>query len=287
MKSLSLRRFLALIGLFALSVAPRAQGGAASLEFDVTVPSGYSARQEGGFVQILPQTLGHPSTPCAYALWSPRPSTGSLEADADAALATEVSAAKMQRSNNFRVAMRGTAPAGWPYFVSGGEFQLPGQFAGSSTYLSMWAMAFPASGNRVSVLFGAGSVSPHCTVNDPPFGQLFHSLRPRGWPNPPANALERDLIGQWHGRHLSMHTFHPDGRYSASASGAVYGKAVSSDPQGRYALRGSEVTVTTRGQTTERFRVHIYDKWNISRWERALTVLYDNQTVAEYVRAPQ
>jgi hypothetical protein len=288
--SMSLRRFLVFVGLLALSVASRAQGGAASLAVDFAVPSGYGARQAGDFVQILPQTMGHTSTPCAYALWAPRPSKGSLEADAEAALAVEMAAAGMQRSNDSRVAMRGVAAGGWPYFVSGGEFHLPGQLAGNSTYLAMWAMAFPASANRVSVVLGAGSLVPQCTFNDAPFEQLFHSLRPHGWPSPSGNALERDLIGHWEGRMLSMHTFHADGRYSSSASGQLYGQAISSDPQGRYALRGSEVTITTRVQRTERFRVHIYDKWNNSRWERALTVLYDDRmppSVAEYVRTAQ
>jgi predicted amidohydrolase len=58
------------------------------------------------------------------------------------------------------------------------------------------------------------------------------------------------------------------------------------------ALRGAEITITPRapGFAPERFLVHIYDKWRNFRWERAMTVLYDDRTppyVAEYVRAAQ
>lgn len=151
-------------------------------------------------------------------------------------------------------------------------------------------MVFPASANRVNAVFGVGNPA-ECNFNDVPFAQLFHSLRPHGWSSPAGNALERDLIGTWEGRMLSGHTFHASGGYSSSAAGVLHGSAVSAEPDGRYALRGSEVATTTRaGRAQERFRVYISDKWNNGRWERTMTVLYDDRrppSVAEFVRAGQ
>lgn len=287
----SLCRLLVLVGLLALPAAARAQSGAASLEFDFSVPSGYVTRQAGGLLQIIPQTLGHESTPCVYVLEPPRPSTGSLEADAEAALVAETVGAGMQRSSDYRVALRGVAAAGWHYFVAGGDFYIQGQLAGDSTYFAVWAMVFPASANRVNMVVGVGSVS-RCTFNDVPFAQLFHSLRPRGWPSPTGNVLERDLIGTWQGRGLSQHMFDAHGRYSRSSAAQLHGNPISGEGDGRYVLRGSEITITSRvaGRAPERFRVFIYDKWNNGQWERAITVLYDDRrppSVAEYVRGPQ
>lgn len=283
-----LRRILILVGLLGLSVESRAQTGAASIEVDFTLPSGYTAQNQGGFVWIVPQA-GGVRTPCVYGLAPPRPSKGSLEVDAAAAL-VETVAAGWQRINDRRIAMRGVAAAGWQYFLLGGEFQ--GTIAGNTSYLAVMAMVFPAPANRVNLVFGLGSISD-CTFNDVPFAQLFHSLRPRGWPNPAGNPLERDLIGAWGGSRLSGHAFDANGRYSRSASGQLFGNIISGEGDGRYALRGSEITVTPHvvGQAPERFRVYIYDKWNNSRWQRAMSVLYDDRQglpyVAEYVREGQ
>ena len=286
----SLRRFLVLVGLLALSVASRAQTGAASLEVDFAAPSGYVAKPEGALLWLIPPTLNGVGTPCVYGLAPPRPSRGSLEADAEAALIETAGlvrpdAGGMVRSSDYRVARRGVAAAGWPFFLSGGDFQ--GQVAGTTRYLAFLAMVFPAAANRVNVVFGMGETGK-CAFDDVPSAQLFHGLRPRGWSSPGGNALERDLIGTWFGRILSGHTFHANGGYSSSAAGVLHGNAISSEPVGRYSLRGSEVTITTRaGQATERFRVYIYDKWNNGRWERTMTVLYDDRalSVAERSRA--
>ena len=153
------------------------------------------------------------------------------------------------------------------------------------------AMVFPAQANRVNLVFGLGGAD-RCNFDDVPFAQLFHSLRPRGWPSPVGNALERDLIGTWGGSRLSGHTFLADGRYSRRASGVLNDRAISGEGDGRYTVLGSEITITPRiaGQAPERFRVYIYDKWHILRWARAMTVLYDDgrpPSVAEYVHEGQ
>jgi hypothetical protein len=279
-------RLLVLVGLLVLPVALRAQSGAASLEVDYTVPSGYVAKPEGGVLWLSPQTIGHVSTPCIYGLAPPRSATGSLEADAEAAL---IGRLRGECGAPATIASPGGGlqrQAG-PIFLSGGHFQ--GQAAGGEAlYLAVMAIVFPAPANRVNVVFGVGKPS-ECFFNDVPFAQLFHSLRPRGWSSPAGNALERDLIGAWGGSRLSGHTFHANGRYSSSAAGVLHGNAISGEGDGRYALSGSEVTITTRaGQVPERFRVYISDNWNNSRWERTMTVLYDDRRppyVAEYVRA--
>lgn len=285
--SLAVGRLLVCFGLLVLPVALRAQNGAVSLEVDYTAPGGYVARPEGGMLWMTPLASGPVNPPCLYALMTPRPSKGSLEADAEAALG-ETAAAGMQRSSDYRIARRGVAAAGWPYFLLGGNFS--GQnAAGGFVSLAVMVMVLPASANRVNAIFGVGNPA-ECNFNDVPFAQLFHSLRPHGWSSP-GNALERDLIGTWEGRMLSGHTFHASGRYSSSVAGVLHGNAISAEPDGRYALRGSEVATTTRaGRAQERFRVYIYDKWNNGRWERTMTVLYDDRrppSVAEFVRAGQ
>jgi hypothetical protein len=283
--SFAVGRLLVLSGLLVSPVALRAQSGAVLLEVDYTAPTGYAARPEGGLLWMTPQAPGPVAPPCLYALMPPFASRGSLEADAEAALG-ETAAAGMQRSSDYRIARRGVAAAGWPYFLTGGNFtgQNP---AGGFVSLAVMVMVFPASANRVSAIFGIGNPA-ECQFNDVPFAQLFHSLRPHGWSAPAANALERDLIGTWGGRALSGHTFHADGRYSSSAAAVLHGNAISAEPDGRYVVRGSDVTTTTRGGRAEqRFRVYICDKWNNGRWERTLTVLYGDSgvpSVAEYVR---
>jgi hypothetical protein len=276
-----------MIGLLALPAVSVAQSGAASLEVDFSVPSGYVAKPEGALVWLVPPNLGV-GAPCAYGLAPPIPSKGSLEADAEAALIGLLPG--MMRINDVRIARRGVASAGWDYFLSGGHFQ--GQFGGESRYLALMAMVFPAPANRVNLVFGLGSIS-ECTFNDVPFAQLFHSLRPRGLPSRAGNALERSLIGAWGGSRLSGLTFDANGRYSNSAAGQLLGYVISGGGDGGYTLRGSEITITPRAteQAPERLRVAIYDKWNNSRWQRAMTVLYDDRKpapyVAEYLREGQ
>jgi hypothetical protein len=286
MVSASLRRLLVLVGLLALPVSSQAQSGAASIEVDVTPPSGYVARLEGGLLWVKPPAP-QPATSCIYGISPPRPSKGSLNADADAALVDETVGAGMKRTSESRIGMRGVAPDGWQYFLSGGSFQA--QNAGGYAYLTVIAMAIPATASRVSVILVLGNAA-QCNLNDVPFAQFLHGLRPRGWSSPGGNALERDLIGEWQGSMLSGHTFFADGRYTSSAAGMLQGKPISGGVDGRYALRGSEVTITpsATGQRPERFRVHVYDNWTGTRWQRAMSVLYDErQYVAEYIRAGQ
>ena len=119
----SLGRLLVIVGLLLLPESSRAQSGAASLELDFTAPSGYVTRHVGGAVWLVPQTQGDVSTPCNFALAPLRPSKGSLEADAEAALVAETVESGMRRTSDYRIAMRGVAPGGWHYFLSGGNFR--------------------------------------------------------------------------------------------------------------------------------------------------------------------
>jgi hypothetical protein len=278
-------RLLVVIGLLLLSLVSQGQSQVASLEVDYTVPSGYVGRVEGGSLWIGPQAPDDARTPCVYALVPPRPSKGSLEPDAAAAL-LETGALGLSRINDQLFAMRGVALEGWPYFAVGGEFG--GTVSGRNVHLKIMALVFPAEANRVNVLLGVGDPA-RCLFNDALFAQLFHSLRPRGWKNPGGNALERDLIGRWEGRGLSQHTFFAGGGYSRSAAGVLFDDPKSTGRDGRYTLRGAEITIPPRvsGQAPERFRVYIYDKLNNSQWQRTMTVLYDDRRpidAAEYIR---
>jgi hypothetical protein len=278
---MSLARFLLLIGLLPVSLISLAQAQASSIEVDFTTPSGYVVKHDGDLLWIIPQAPNNARTPCTYGLAAARPSKGSLEVDAEAALA-EATAGGWQRINDRRIARRGVSAAGWHYFLLGGEFA--GALQGQILNLAVMAMVFPAPANRVNVLIGLGNIA-RCTFEDVPFAQLFLSLRPHGWPNPPPDALEGDLIGTWGGSGLSRHTFYPKGRYSRSAGGILHGEATWTEGDGTYVVRGSEITITERAGS-ERFRVYIYDKWNNFRWQRAMTVLYEAKgpSVAEYVR---
>jgi len=287
MTLLSQPRLLAVVAVLATPVAAYAQS--AALEIDYAVPSGYVAGRQEGVVVLAPQP-SNLLAKCRYAFKPPRPSSESLDAAAQADLDSETVQSGMRRTSASQVARQGVAPAGWRYFLLGGEFEA--QSAGGSRYLAIMVLAIPTSPGRVSVVLGVGSVGG-CTFDDVGFAQLFLSLNPRGWANPSGNVLTRDLIGEWQGSRLSGHTFLADGRYFNSAAGVVLGQAIPLEGSGRYAVSGAQITITphAEGRPQERFRVFIYDKLNNGRWQRAMSVLYDERKpspyVAEYVRAGQ
>jgi len=279
-------RLLVLAGVLAFPAVSQAQTAAAPLEIDYAVPAGYVAGRQEGAVMLAPQA-GTAGANCRYGIKLPRPSRGSLEADAQADLNSETVQSGMRRTNDYVLARRGVAPAGWSYFLLGGNFEAPSP--NGSAYLAVMVLVIPTSPGRVSVVLGAGNAAA-CTFDDVTFAQLFLSLKPRAVASPDGNTLTRDLIGEWQGSSLSGHTFLEDGRYSNSTGGVVFGQPKSPEGGGRYEVRGSEITITPykEGRPPERFRVYIYDKLNFGRWQRAMAVLRENPaTVTEYVRAGQ
>ena len=132
-----------------------------------------------------------------------RPSTGSLEADAEAALVAETVESGMRRTSDYRIAMRGVAAAGWHYFLSGGNFEA--QTAGGPVYIAAMAdgdLLLPRQIESVSSLvLGARQDAISTTRRlHSSFIACAHAARQfrRG------NALERDLIGNGQGLHAEQ-----------------------------------------------------------------------------------
>lgn len=273
---------------------PAAQGPgpapAGEIEVDFDVPPGYVSRRDGRMVVLMPTTADE-KTPCAYGLSPARPSGGTLEADARAALLEVLPGWQIKGDNYY--AMRGAAGAGWPYFWFRTDVQrLSG---GSYEYAAAMTMAFPAGPGRVNIVWGVGSPA-RCTLDDLTFARLFHSLRPRGWSPDGGKALSRDLHGTWRNSQrlgIAQYRFMPDGRYefgigTVTTTGLLE-RTSSSVSDGRYELRGAELTVTPdrRDRGASRYRVRVYDEFALGRWRRAMSLLDENANPAlevQYMR---
>lgn len=272
------------------SPSPGAAATAGEIEVDFDVPPGYVARREGPLVVLTPATVDE-KTPCAYGLSPARPSRGSLEADARAALLEALPGWQL-KSDHYN-AMRGTAGAGWPYFWFRTNVQrLAG---GSYEYAAAMTMAFPAGRGRVNVVWGAGNPA-RCTLDDLSFARLFHSLRPRGWAPDAGKALARDLQGTWRNSQrlgVAQYKFMPNGRYefgigTVTTTGLLE-RTSSGVSGGRYELRGAELIVTPdrRDRGASKYRVRVYDEFVAGRWTRALSLLDEGASPAlevQYMR---
>jgi hypothetical protein len=249
---------------------------ASEIEVDFDVPPGYSSKRDGGMVVLTPTTIDEKS-PCAYGLSHARPSKGSLDADARAAL-LEVFPEWQLKSDSFN-ALRGTAGAGWPYFWFRTDLQkLTG---GSYEYVTAMTMAFPAGPGRVNIVWGVGNPA-RCTLEDIAFARLFHSLRPRSWSSDGGKALARDLQGTWRNSEsvgMAQYKFMPTGRYEFGIGTitrlGLFERTSSSVSDGRYELRGDELNITPdrRDRGVSKYRVRIYDEFVLGRWTRAMSLL--------------
>ena len=238
-------------------------------------------------VVLAPTTLND-QTPCAYGLSPARASSGTLDADARAALLEALSGWQL-KSDRYN-AIRGTAGAGWPYFL----FQTDVQrlVGGSYEYATAMAMAFPAGTGRVNIAWGVGNPA-HCTLNDVAFAQLFHSLSPRGWTSDGGKALSKDIQGTWRdSEHVGImqYKFMPTGRYefgigTVTRLGTLETTS-SSVTDGGYALRGSDLTLTPdrRERGASKYRVRIYDEFVLGRWTRVMSLLDESAKPAREVK---
>lgn len=265
-----------------------AAGGEIEVEFDV--PPGYASTREGSRIVLTP-TAGRDQTPCAYGVSPARPSQGTLEADAQAAI-LEVLPGWQLKSDHYN-AMRGTAGAGWPYFWFRTDVQR--LVEGSYQYATVMTMAFPASSGRVNIIWGAG-ITGRCQSDDLTFARLFHSLRPRGWTSDGGKALAQELQGTWRNSQsvgMAQYKFMADGRYEFGIGTVtrmgLFERTSSSVADGRYSLRGAELTVTPerRERGITKYRVRIYDEFVLGRWTRALSLLDESANPAlevQYMR---
>jgi hypothetical protein len=264
--------------------------GAAEVDFDV--PPGYTAKREGGMVLLTPTAINE-TTPCVYGISPSRPSKGSLEADAHAAVLEALPGWQI-KDEGFS-AMRGTAGAGWKYFWFRAMVQ--GLIGGSYQPAYAMATAFSsAQQGRVNIVWGFGPVAnPHCQLDDLAFVRLFHSLRPRGWTSDGGKALAQEIQGTWQNSQsagIARYKFMNNGRYESGigtvTTTGISQRTSSSVADGIYTLSGDVLTVTPdqRGRAASRYRVRVYDNYFSGRWWRqmslvdeqaspALNVLYD------------
>jgi hypothetical protein len=250
-----------------------ASAAAPDLELDFIAPPGYTVRAEAGMVALAPLEVDR--TPCVYGLSPPRPSKGTLDADAQAALA-EVVVPGWQRTGEWSNAAKGTAPAGWPYFRTQADFR------GNADVVSAMAMVFPAGPGRVHLVWGLGNPA-RCTFDDTAFARLFHSLRPHAWRADGGAAFSQQLRGTWRNTErygLAQFTFNADGRYErAQATSTRLGlneRTSSTVETGRYAVRqGALVLSPERGGRETVYRARVFEEFTYvrGRWTRVLGLI--------------
>jgi hypothetical protein len=263
-------------------------GGEIEVDFDA--PPGYVSQQDGRMVVLTPTTVDE-KTPCAYGVSPARPSSGTLEADARAAILESLPGWQI-KSDSYN-AMRGFAGAGWPYFWFRADVQR--LVGGSYEYAAAMTMAFPAGQGRVNIIWGVGNPA-RCTLDDLTFARLFHSLRPRGWNSDGGKALSRELQGTWRNSQragVAQYKFMANGRYEFGIGTVtrmgLLERTSSSVSDGRYELRGSELTITPdrRDRGPSKYLIRIYDEFVLGRWTRAMSLLDENAKPAleaQYMR---
>jgi hypothetical protein len=106
-------------------------------ELKYEVPPGYAEQRSGDIIILAPTTVGD-GTPCVYGLATPRPASGNLEADAEAALEQAV-VPGWRRLDDRHAAMRGTAADGWPWVWYRAAFE--GDINGQRQAVNAMAMA--------------------------------------------------------------------------------------------------------------------------------------------------
>lgn len=257
--------------------------GGGGIEVDYQVPPGLTAKNDGQMILLTPAKLDK-NAPCAYWISPPRPSKGSLEADARAAALELPIQGQILNSERYN-AMRGTAPDGWKYFLYGTSIQ---NSLGTSIAYTM-ALAFPAGGaGQVNIILGVGDGGSNCYMFDTNFVRLFHSLSPRGWTSDGGKAFSRELTGLWRSTaggafsksddfYLSQYNFMANGRY-ASGRGSITTTgnletttATASD--GSYKLSGNSLTLTSdASRNISKFRVRVYEDYFAGKWWRKMAL---------------
>lgn len=276
---------------------PPASGGA-DVELGVTAPPGYTLGRDARGVVLAPNKLDR-ETPCTYGVTPPRPSSGNLEADAQAAFNDIFAGWQKLRAEEHNHHRRGLSSAGWPYHWYRAELQRTSG-AGRDLLIGM-VMVLPATNKRVHVLYGAGDLAT-CRMEDLVFARIFHSLKPRGASSDGdgAKAFARDLPGSWissqGARGAMVYVFTPDGRYqfglsattrqdfSSASTPLVLEKTSNLYHEGRWSLRDGELTLLRDGRSQpSRARVRIADEYEAGTWVRALYFL-DGEREVQYLR---
>jgi hypothetical protein len=254
-----------------------APGGVVDIDFDV--PPGYVSQRDGGVIILKPMNMNR-TTPCVYGISPSRRSKGSLDADARAALLEPLPG--WQIKSEHHNAMRGVSGGGWQYYWLRTDVQQ--MSGGSMQYLTAMATAFPTGPGQVGIVWGFGSAGT-CSVDDVSFLRLFFSLRPRGIAADGGKALTRELHGLWRdtqGVGMAQYKFLADGRYEyGMGTSTTFGNLETRTGKvtdGRWSLRGSELTLTGGSRGGSRFRVRVYDEFLGGVWRRGMSLLNDAAT---------
>jgi hypothetical protein len=249
------------------------------IDVDFDVPQGYIPARDGTSIVFKPVTLDR-KTPCVYGISASRPSAGSLERDARAAILEPLPG--WQIKSDHHNAMRGVSGTGWQYFWYRTDVQQ--MSAGSMQYLTAIAMAFQTAPGRVSILWGFGATGV-CSLDDATFLRLFFSLRPSGWTSDGGKALARELHGSWRDTQstgMAQYKFLADGRYAyGMGTSTTFGNLetrTGSVSDGRWKLSGSDLSFTGGARGGSRFRVRVYDEFLGGVWRRAMSVFSDGPT---------
>jgi hypothetical protein len=265
-------------GLMAAAGGQQVQASSEDLGF--VLPSGYIQQRNGDVVILAPATVDD-RTPCVYGLAGRRPTTGNLEADAEAALLNLV-VPGWRRLDDRYAAMRGTSAAGWSYVWYRAAFE--GDLGGQRQAVNAMAMVLPAGRDQVHVVWGMGNIAK-CLLDDVSFEELFHGLRPPGWRSDGGQTLTRAVLGTWRftaGAGLQQLTFKADGRYErglgTSTHIGVTEQTSATATGGRYTIREGELVLTPdhRPASPDRYYVRVFEEWIPGRWKSSMA-LFDSR----------
>jgi hypothetical protein len=264
---------------------------AASNDLVFAIPTGYIEQRNGEVIILAPATTDE-RTPCLYGLAGRQPSTGNLEADAEAAL-VRVVVPGWRRLDDWHYAMRGTSAEGWPYVWYRAAFE--GDLGGQRQAVNAMAMVLPAGPGQVHVVWGMGSIA-RCLLDDVAFEQLFHSLRPSAWTSDGGQAMTGALLGTWRftaGAGLQQLTFTGGGRYERDlGSSTRIGQTETTSSTatgGQFTIRSGELTLVPdhRPANPDRYFIRVYDEWFQGRWKSSIA-LFDSRAkpplVIQYYR---
>lgn len=249
---------------------------ASSNDLAFALPTGYIEQRNGEVIILAPATTNE-RTPCLYGLAGRQPSTGNLEADAEAAL-VRVVVPGWRRLDDWHYAMRGTSAAGWPYVWYRAAFE--GDLGGQRQPVNAMAIVLPAGPGQVYVVWGIGNIA-RCLLDDVSFEQLFHSLCPPGWTPDGGQALTRALLGTWRfTAHVGLQqlTFKAGGRYERDLGSSTHvgesERTSASATGGRFTIQDGELTLTPdhRPASPDRYYVRVYEEWFQGRWKRSIAL---------------
>ena len=278
--------------MLAAALALDASAQAPSGDLGFTVPPGYTQQKgDGGVLVLVPASPER--TPCVYGFAGRHLSTGNLETDAEAAL-TRMVVPGWKKIGDNHYAQRGTSAAGWSYFWYRAAFV--GDLNGQRANVNAMAMVLQVGVGQVHVVWGMGDISK-CLLDDVPFEQLFHSLRPAGWPSDGGKAMMAAMMGTWRftAGNAGMHqyTFRAGGRYDrdlgSTAQVGVSERSSATATGGQFVLRDGELVLTpaNRPQSPDRYHARVYDEFSSIGWKRSI-VLFDGRAqppnVVQYYR---